>query len=230
MNPKTLAFVSGCVGVALGAAAVWFGTSVGGASGDRRISAVNDMPKTVGAGSTTLLPSASVLQIRPNVAVAPAAHATTTVTRVQPPESALKLAYKNATDYKTILSMIDALAGDAEALRIKAEILEACTEISDDAFVASLAPEVVAIMNEEQERSSKASAIFFEKMQQKNATRDRRKEFIDSLPESHPDTVLRIAAFDRLQPKRADPSNTATKNPFESLGKNKMTRAERASL
>ena len=46
-------------------------------------------------------------------------------------ESALLLAYKNATDYKTVLAMIEGLPGDPEALRIKAQILDSCMRIAD---------------------------------------------------------------------------------------------------
>jgi hypothetical protein len=216
VNPKTLAFLSVCFGAIVGAAVVWLNLNDRGQSATK--TAIGNSAKSSESNKSAQgLPSASVLQIKPNFTGTQVSGTTApAIKRLTAPDSALRSAYKNATDYKTVLAMADALPLDPEALRIKATILEACVKIPDEFGFGS---------QEENERWEAVSKITIEKAKQKTIGRDKRKEFIDSLPIQHRDYQARIAAYDRLNPtqKKTEPAA----NPCESLSSTKMTRDER---
>ncbi len=131
------------------------------------------------------------------------------------PESALQLAYKNATDYKTVLAMIAGLPGDPEALRIKAQILESCTQVANAMTEAE---------SEESKRMDEAYKRYGEKISKENAKRDFRAEFIESLNPLNPHYHDRIAAYDRLNTKRQEQREWG--KACESLKENKTTAKE----
>jgi hypothetical protein len=219
VNPKPLVFLSVCFGAIVGAAVVWLSLNDRGSSatqaGSRQLAKSTENNKRAQG-----LPSASVLQIKPNFTGAQASSTTApAITRVSLPDSALRSAYKNASDYKAVLAMAEALPSDPEALRIKAEILEMCVKISDEFAFGS---------KEETERWEAVSKITIEKAKQKRIGQDKRKDFMESLPTQHRDYQARIAAYDRLNPVKKSTESFA--NPCDSLATTKMTRAEREAV
>jgi hypothetical protein len=221
MSPKILSLVSAGVGVLIGAGLVWLtlGERLGEPRSATSESGKSSSPKSAGAPT---LSSASVLQIKPNIAGSSLSSGNAgAIKRTQPPESALRLAYKSATDYKSVLAMIDTLPGNPEALRIKAQIMERCVKVSDEISLDS---------SEEMERWDAVSKIVGEKAKQKSTGRDRRKEFIESLPPQHRDNPARIAAYDRLQLENQAAKSTVDSNPCSSIDSLKMTKSEREAL
>ncbi len=177
------------------------------------------------------LPSSSVLLIKPNAANnAPMSSAIATPAKPFPskPESALRLAYKSATDYKAVLAMVDALPGDPEALRIKAEIIQNCTKVTDDPNLTAFGD--TAKWEKEWELIEAAGKQIAEKNKARNEKRDRRQEFINSLPAQHPDFAARVAAYDRIRPQKIEPEPAQAGVPCAALAQQKTSVAELNAL
>jgi hypothetical protein len=126
------------------------------------------------ASKSDALPPSAVLKIDPRASSGTSASAVPVKRGQLPPKvSALMSDYLSRKDYPALMTKATQMPNDGEALYIRAQLLENCAKIIDEA-----------------------------PGKPKKTRDERRAEFIASLPQNHPDTPMRISAYDLANPDR----------------------------